>query len=338
MRFRSIFLLVALLLNYSIVNASMVSIDCLTKIEPKGCFVDLAFKELLGEKNPSRSAEGFAALLNALTKANIRRDDIFTASNLGSTKKIDAYLQWSLAMSRKNYLTRFRQNEAGAVSNADLERLAVFLQGRSKLNKSMDVIITACDIRDEMADESKKLWDGVLDRLCSIDDSSSSLTNNPFSMLYVPLVNAYNHDEISFEKSVTMSFHTLNLIEEGLKDKKITKNDRDSMYGLLFAGHILNASALSLLNRQDSSVIAANEALEFFDKAKGKIKSHDLLTVIIQAAWIYAKADRDVEAKQVMKSALLRLGESNGGDLAIAYSMCIETYSAMKNQRVLNAV
>jgi hypothetical protein len=338
MRFRSIFLLVALLFGYSTANASTRSIDCLTESEPKSCFADLAFSAISKETNPSRSAEGFASLLNALSRANIKREDVFNASRLADSRKVDDYSRWALAMSRKNYMTRFHKDEVGSVSNIELERSANLLRRQKKANKSMEVITAACDIRDGMPDDSQLMWSGLLDRLCNVDASDIAAldkTKPSFSLLFVPLVNAYNHDINTFQKSITASFYALDLFEEGLKNKKMSLSDRDAIYSLLYFGHLLNASALALLDIKEPSVNAANVALEYLSKSPAITKNPTLQSSAIQVSWIYAKAGRDSDARKLMNQVLTDLHKASNADLANAYAMCIEALVEMKKAPII---
>ena len=334
MNARTIALLLALATSTAFA-AGLKASPCLSIEDPKECLVGVAVAALATEKSPESRLDGIASLLTSMAKAEVRRDDLFSAANDDETAPI--YSRWSLAVARRTYAQRFGIDSAALDSVQRIEALAELLRERRDGPERLMIAWTACEAREGESPEAIAKWDGALDRLCRIDASDSDAMEKGLpglSALAATVVDAYNRDEADLRRSIATSLDILAEYEKAL-DRKMPSTEREAIQGMLAFGHLLNATALAIAGHGTGSTKAVWLSLNHLSKVPTMSNAPEFQMALTQVPWIYAKAGMRDEAMAALRKSLARIDGKmvSGGDRATAIGTSIETLQTLETVR-----
>lgn len=301
---------------------------CLTVPDAKDCLAGVAKATLASEKSPESMADGFAALVSSLAKTGVRRDDIFLAATDDGAAPV--FARWSLALARRTYALHFGIGDSSVESLQRIEVLADLLRGRSDGLERLMVAWAACEAREGETPAVLAKWEGMLDRLCRLDDSDTDALEKGFSglsALAAPIMDAYNRDNDGLRRSIAVSLGVLAEYEKAL-DRKMPTAQREAILGALAIGHLFNAIALATSGHRSEAAKAIGISLWYIAKAPTIRKTTEFQMALTQASWVYAKAGMRAESLQAVRESLTRVdnGEiGSGGDMATALATAIET-------------
>ena len=333
MKITSVIMLVTLA-STSVFAASPKASTCLSILDPKNCLASAAAAALAAETSSESRTNGYASLISSMAKAGVRRDDVFFAANDDEAASI--YSRWSLAVARRMYALHFGMSDAALDSPQRIEALADLLRARRDGLERMMVVSAACEAREgESAVEVAK-WDGTLDRLCRLDETDVDALDSGIpglSALAAPVVDAYNHDELSLRRSIAVSLGVLAEYEKAV-DQKMAAPDREAIFGALAIGHLLNATALAISGYRAEAAKAIGISLGYIAKAPALRKSSEYEMVLTQASWIYAKAGMRDEAMGSLRKSLAHVDGGRNfsdGEKVTAIATGIETLGALES-------
>lgn len=328
--------LVLALATSSAIAAAGPAFSCLSGVDPKDCLTGVAIAALTFEKSAESRVDGYAALLSSLARAGVQRDDALEAATDDAAAPI--YSRWALAVSRRTYVLRFEKDSLGADEPARIEALAGLLRKRRDGMERLILIFSACGAREDAPKAALAKWDGVLDRLCQMDDSDLEAIERDIpglSGMVAPVVDAFNRDEQALRRSITTSLDVLSHYETML-DGKMSVKAREGVQGLLAVGHLSNAMALTTSGHHQSSVRAVELSLGHLNKAKSFAKAPEFQFLTTLTSWIYAKAGLRNEAMKVLRDSLAKtdgMRKGSGGDKATAIAVAIETLHVLELSR-----
>lgn len=320
-----------------IYSADQSATACLYSADSSKCLADKAFKLLSAEKNAAFRVNGYTSLISALTKAGLRRDDIFTASDSGDLESASMTERWSLSIARRGYAMRFLDAETGLESLEKLEAIASLLRSRVDGFERLQIIDSACETREGIPANTLVKWEGLLDRLCRIDPSDMEAMEKEFpglSMMASPMVDAYNKDSKSLGNSLSVSFEVLAQYETLLQGKT-TQKEREAMRGALFLGHFMNAIALATANQGASANKALDTAMGHLAKAPSLVKSPEFASFIAYESWIKAKTGHREDAIKSVHKTLNRVDRMHkvpASEKVLAIATSIETLDILNSE------
>lgn len=327
MRFATTALLMILAVS-SALAAGPKALPCLSVPDAKDCLASVAKATLASEKSPESRAEGYSSLVSSLAKAGVRRDDIFSAATDDGTAPV--YPRWSLAVARRTYALHFGIGDAFVNSPQRIEALADLLRVRGDGLERLMIAWAACEAREGEAPAVLAKWEGLLDRLCRLDDSDTDALEKEFpglSALAAPVIDAYNRDNDALGRSIAVSLGVLTEYEKAL-DRNIPAAEREAILGVLAIGHLFNATALATSGHGGEAAKAIGKSLRYIAKVPTIRKTPEFQMALTQASWIYAKAGMRDESLRAVRESLAR-GDSgkigSGGDRATALATVIET-------------
>lgn len=254
----------------------------------------------------------------------------------GAAAKEAIYSRWSLAVARKTYALRFGISDAAVDDLERIEALATLLRSRRDGFERLAIAWTACEAREDAPPAIMAKWDGVLDRLCRMDDSDADALDKGFpglATMAAPLVNAYNRDEKVLRQSLAASVDMLSGYEAALT-KKLSAKEREEIHMVLVFGHLFNAMALATAGHRQLSAKAIEVSLDHLRKAPSISKAPEFQMVTTLASWIYAKAGMRNEAMKAVTESLVKVDRgrsSSGGDKATAIATAIETLRVLES-------
>jgi tetratricopeptide (TPR) repeat protein len=181
-------------------------------------------------------------------------------------------------------------------------------------------------------------WDGILDRLCQMDDSDADAIERGFpglAAMSAPMADAYNRDEPALRRSLAISLATLSRYEAALSGKMLAQ-EREGIHGLLAIGHLLNAMALATTGRGAMASTAMETSLHHLRKAPSVANAPEFQMFEALASWIYAKAGMHDKAMKAIRKSLTgidRMRKRTGGDKATTIATAIETLRVLESPR-----
>lgn len=316
--------------------AGPLATSCLKAPDTKECLVSVAMAAMATEKSAESRSDGHASLLSSLARAGVRRDDAYATAIDDESAPIRS--RWSLAVARRTYALRFGLAGEDIAELIRIEAIATHLRGRSDGFDRLTVIWSACDAREDMPPTVLEKWDGILDRLCQMDDSDADALERGFpglAAISAPIVDAFNRNEPALRRSLAISLDTLSQYEVALSGKMLAR-EREEIHGLLTIGHLLNAMALATTGRGAIASKAIETSLHHLRKAPSVAKAPEFQMVEMLASWIYAKAGMHDKAMQAIRKSLTmidRMREGTAGVKARAIATAIETLRVLESLR-----
>lgn len=310
------------------------AVPCLSAADPKGCLANVAAASLAAEKSPESRADGYASLLTSLAKAGVRRDDIFSAAVDDGTAPV--FSRWLLALARRTYALHFEIVDAAVESPQRIEVLADLLRARRDGWEKLMVVWAICEAREGEPPSALVGWNGILDRLCRLDDLDVVALESELpglSAMFRPVVDAYNRDNEALGRSIAASLSVLAEYEWVLGQKMPAK-DRDDIRLIIAIGHLCNATALTITGRGSGAKKALGISLGHMAKAPSHRKDPGYLMTQVLASWIYAKAGMRDEAIKSVRESLGRADGPHGGsvgDRVSAVATAIETLRVLES-------
>lgn len=309
--------------------------SCLYAKDQKGCFADVAIAALATEKSPEARVDGTASLLTSLAKSGVRRDELLSAAR--DEEKAPSYSRWALSLARRTYALRYRIDSSAMDSPQHIEEQAALLRGQRDGLQRLMLAWAACAAREGEEASTIAKWNGTLDRLCRVDASDSVAMEKDFTgltALAAAMMDAYNHDEASFIRSIAASRIVLSTYDKELK-RKMSTSERESIQGILIVGNMLHATALSISNQREEAVKAFELSIGHLAKAPSLGRLPEFQMISAQGAWIYARAGMRPKALAVIRNTLSRIegGGVPGGESAMAIGNLIEALRILESVR-----
>jgi hypothetical protein len=327
MKVRSIALALSLVASTAFAVVPKAS-PCLSSQDSKNCLASVAAAVLASEKSPGSRTEGYASLITSLAKADVRRDDIFFAAMDDVSAPIQA--RWILAVARRTYALHFGISDPVIDTPQRIEVLADLLRKqRGDGFERLTVAWTACEAREGASPVAIAKWEGVLDRLCKLDDIDENALKNEVSVILfmaAPMVDAYNRDSKALDRSIAASLIVLAEYEKMLS-LKMTVQEREAIQSLLALGRMINATALAISGQRTEAGKAVGVLLEQIRKTPKFSNPPGSQIVLAQVPWIYAKLGMHNKVIGGVRESLARV---DGGrtvsneDKALAIGMVIE--------------
>ena len=306
---------------------------CLSYPNATECLADVAAAAVATEKSAELRIDGYASLVSSMTKAGVRRDDLFAKAVDDETAPV--FSRWSLAVARKTYALHFEIDSIDVDRPQKIEALADLLKRRRDGFDRLAVILAACEAREGESQDTVAKWSGVLDRLCTIDELDSESLEKEwlgFSVLVMPMVDAYNRHGDALRNSLAASLSVLGEYEKSLS-RKMHAREREGIHGVLAIGHLFNAIALATYGHQSGAAKAMAISLGHLSKMPKLRKAREFEMLMTYAPWIYAKAGMRDEATKGVKGLLVRLDQAknmSGEEKLSVLAMAIETLHVLE--------
>ena len=308
---------------------------CLETRDPSVCLIEAAASRLAKGADSESLSEGYEALLMALARTGVRRDDVFYKS--GNVAGASLMRQWQLAVARRGYLLSLvTPSTARADEPAKLEALASVLRPRLDGAELIVFVGSACESREGLPERVVAGWNGMADRMCGFYPEEAERLNNVLPglpLMLGPLMSAYWRDDERLRMSLPAALDVLSRYTEALADKKLTKSERDAIRMSVFMGNLMNATAFAMVGQTGNAETALRQALTSL-KLLRKKEAAELAVSAAQMSWVMAKAGMRNEAVKWVRDSLGRVDTEKKmplGDQAAVISSCVETLFVLKH-------
>lgn len=305
--------------------------DCLGKSNSIDCLVKIAKQHIAKAPKDKDRADAVATLLAAISRAGIRDDDLYQMAVQEDNHAYSASVSWQLLVAQQGYAVRVQGKAVDANEVSRASALATLAKKYADAFDVIAVISAACDAKDGLRPEQAIAWRGLPDEQCfmsSVDAAKIDSELEGLSVLVAPMIHAYRDERISLRQSLEKSMALLDYYDRVLSHPKLPKDERDGIRFLLFFGHVLNATALSVSGDTDLAKRVIEMAQQQLNTLPRKTRSDPVFPAIkAHLAWTLAKVGMKPEADAFVRESLKKIDRSKGtvSDVVSTIAVCVET-------------
>jgi hypothetical protein len=249
-----------------------------------------------------------------------------------------ASIGWQLLVAQQSYAVRVQGMRVGADEVSRASALASLAKKYADAFDVIAVISAACDAKEGLSPKQSAAWQGLPDEQCFMSSTDAAKIDSELdglSVLVAPMIHAYRDERVSLRQSLGKSLDLLEYFEGVLSHPKLPKEERDGLRFLIFFGHVLNATALSVSGDTDLAKRVIEVAQNQMNTLPRKTRSDPVFPAIkAHLAWTLAKVGMKTEADAFVRESLKRIDRSKGtvSDVVSTISVCVETLHLLNKE------
>lgn len=309
--------------------------ECLNKPDTVGCLVLSAYQRIEQLPAGESKVERYAGLLTAMVSAKHQNDEVFRASKVARDGSSSAIQTWSLLLARQNYAVSYG---VPIDDRSELELLLVLTEPTRKIagDKITTMVGQACESYRTVPKSSFQPWIAFLENQCSLSSKelqASETENLGVARLAFPLVLGYRGNQEGTREAVSLSRETLAYFQSMRDQLKPEGKTGDNLEKLIFAGYVINATALAVSKQPDLARADLEIALGGLRKNKRLMNDPEFVASASYVTWVMVELGQDREAlRQIAKTMTLvdRKGFMSVKEQVDAIVGCLEAVQMMR--------